>query len=241
MPSACRPAETPPARLPKCLRRIRLEYRHALPTIPSTFIRRTTGRTSRTGTGEWQRLEYRERRCKVLSGYAAPSVSSESMPTFSEFGRRQTFSRQNLGGKGLSCLGLRHSPCQRLETSTPPTVARTLFRRATRTLPSIWFCHHQHSDPHPTHIELDCERPSRLGAVLRFRMGSAADDRFDFRYAQRRCDARLTLRLVVPAIFVSDEKGRRSRSVAYLTRQTCFVGLLPSWRALLRASLPLRS
>jgi hypothetical protein len=120
-----------------------------------------------------------------------------------------------------------------LATSMPETrnstrqQSRELYSTATRTLLASGYVITS-TDPHPTHIEFDCERPSRLGAVLRFRMGFTADNQFDSTTLKAMRHTADTAGRA--AIFVSMRGG--NGQVSWTEFVNVLGGAVPSWRAL---------
>lgn len=120
-----------------------------------------------------------------------------------------------------------------LATSMPATQnsahqrSRELYSTATRTLLASGYVITS-TDPHPTHIEFDCERPSRLGAMLRFRVGFTAENQFDsttLKAMRQTADSAARA-----AIFVSLKGG--DGQVSWTEFLNVLGGAVPSWRAL---------
>jgi hypothetical protein len=153
-----------------------------------------------------------------------PLWSVGVMPTFSGIQNAAAI-RHKIVEKRIILSGLAISmPATRNSTRQQ---ARELYSTATRTLLASGYVITS-TDPHPTHIEFDCERPSRLGAILRFRMGFTAGNEFDsttLKAMRNTADSAGRA-----AIFVSMRGG--NGQVSWTEFVNVLGGAVPSWRAL---------
>jgi hypothetical protein len=109
----------------------------------------------------------------------------------------------------------------------PNQPSREMYSIATRTLLASGY-RITSADTHPRHIEFDCERPSRFGAMLRFRTAFTIDSHFD--ETTIRAVHRTAAAIGRAAVLVSTDGGLGQVSWAEFV--AVLGGAVPSWRAL---------
>ncbi|MGA2204616.1 MAG: hypothetical protein ABSG40_21965 [Terriglobales bacterium] len=105
--------------------------------------------------------------------------------------------------------------------------SREIYSTATRTLLASGYVITS-TDSHPRHMEFDCERPSRLGAMLHFRIAFTAYHHFDSTTLKAMQQTAGSVGRA--AIFVSKQGG--VGQVSWTEFLNVLGGAIPSWRAL---------